>query len=123
VTLSPLALLASLALAGCARPDPAAEHAALVRRGNEVFVERCATCHGPQGDWPMVQRLKDRTAEGFYQLFDHLPSVNPLMPPFDDAPDADRRAVAAYLASLKPDSWNGPAGDGARPRASVKGTP
>jgi hypothetical protein len=51
----------------------------------------------------MTARLKGRTAEEFYRLFDHLPSVNPIMPPFDDAPEGDRRAVAEYLASLGPD--------------------
>lgn len=55
----------------------------------------------------MTGRLKDRTAEDFHALLDRLPSVNPLMPPFD-APDADHRAVAAYLASLSPDSWVAP---------------
>jgi hypothetical protein len=28
------------------------------------------------------------------------------MPRFDDAPEADRRAVAAYLASLKEGRWD-----------------
>jgi mono/diheme cytochrome c family protein len=94
-----------LVACACTPRDPAAERAALVKRGAEVFGTRCAPCHGPQGDWPMTARLKGRTAEDFYALFDHLPSVNPIMPPFDDAPAADRRAVAAYLASLKPDTW------------------
>jgi mono/diheme cytochrome c family protein len=98
-------LVAWLVASGCAPRDPAAEHAALVRRGHDVFFTRCAPCHGPQGDWPMVKRLKGRSAGDFYTLFDHLPSVNPIMPPFD-APDDDRRAVAAYLASLTATSWD-----------------
>jgi mono/diheme cytochrome c family protein len=101
-------LLVVLTAAGCARTDPAVERAELVKRGAEVFGQRCSPCHGAGGDWPMTKRLKGRTADDFYALFDHLPSVNPIMPPFDDASDADQRAVAAYLASLKPDSWDSP---------------
>lgn len=96
---------ALLSLSACARRDPAAEHAARVQRGQDVFFTRCGPCHGPQGDWPMVKRLKNRSADEFYALFDRLPSVNPIMPPFD-APEVDRRAVAAYLASLTAESWN-----------------
>lgn len=100
-------LAATVALAAaCTQEDPAAEHAALVARGHETFTRRCAPCHGPEGDWPMAKRLKGRTAAEFYALFDHLNSVNPIMPPFDDAPDEEQRAVAAYLASLTPDSWD-----------------
>jgi mono/diheme cytochrome c family protein len=99
-------VVAAFQLVGCTRTDPAAERAALVERGHGVFSQRCAPCHGPQGDWPIVDRLKGRTADDFYRLFDHLPSVNPIMPRFDEAPEADRRAVAAYLASLKEGRWD-----------------
>jgi mono/diheme cytochrome c family protein len=100
-------LAATVALAAaCTHEDPAARHAALVSRGHETFARRCAPCHGPEGDWPMTKRLKGRTADDFYALFDHLPSVNPIMPPFDDAPDDEHRAVAAYLATLTPDGWD-----------------
>jgi len=117
-------LLTLLTAAACAARDPAAEHAALVKRGAEVFAARCAPCHGPQGDWPMTSRLKGRTAEDFYALFDHLPSVNPIMPSFDDAPDADHRAVAEYLADLKPDTPDGSKGrDPSSAPQRLKGRP
>lgn len=92
-------ILAAALAPACAQCDPAADRAALVERGRQVFTTRCAPCHGPKGDWPIAQRLKGRTADEFEALFDHLPSVNPIMPPFD-APAADRRAVAEYLAGL-----------------------
>jgi mono/diheme cytochrome c family protein len=96
-----VAALAAAALAsGCSERDPAAERAALVSRGAEVFQARCSSCHGPKGDWPIAARLKGRRAAEFYALLDHLPSVNPVMPPFD-ASDRDRLAVAEYLASLR----------------------
>jgi mono/diheme cytochrome c family protein len=88
---------------GCTRSGVERDsHAALVRRGREVFSARCAPCHGPQADWPIAGRLKGRSADELYALFDHLPSVNPIMPRFDDAPEEDRRAVAAFLAGLTP---------------------
>jgi mono/diheme cytochrome c family protein len=113
-----LAAFALVAATGCARTDPAAEHAALVRRGHDVFFARCGPCHGPQGDWPIVDRLGGRTADDFYRLFDRLPSVNPIMPRFDDAPETDKRAAAAYLASLKAGRWD----DAATAPPSPQGT-
>jgi mono/diheme cytochrome c family protein len=66
--------------------------------GQTFFEANCAMCHGPAGAWPL-SRKAPRTAGAYYELLGRLPEVNEMMPPFTGS-DADRRAVAAHLASL-----------------------
>jgi mono/diheme cytochrome c family protein len=82
---------------------PPAEPPALITAGARVFDAQCSPCHGPRADWPIAARLKSRTRDELYALLDHLPLVNPAMPGFQGT-DAERRALAAYLASLE--AWN-----------------
>jgi mono/diheme cytochrome c family protein len=78
--------------------------------GKASFEERCAACHGPETDWPIGPRVRGRTAEQFYDLLGRLPQINEAMPPFDGT-DTERRALAAYVATL-----GAPAGGKGGPR-------
>jgi mono/diheme cytochrome c family protein len=83
-----------------ASAGPAPLDREIVLEGERVFGTQCAHCHGPQGDWPMAARLKDRSRDQFYVLLDRLPTLNPVMPGFEGS-DGERRALAEYLVSLK----------------------
>ena len=78
----------------------AAEPPELIAAGARVFEAQCVRCHGPRADWPIAARLKGRTRDEFHALLDHLPLVNPAMPGFQGT-DEERRALAAYLGSLR----------------------
>jgi mono/diheme cytochrome c family protein len=75
--------------------------AAVVAEGAGVFTRQCSQCHGRHADWPIAARLQGRTRDELYALLDHLPAINPIMPGFQGTDD-ERRALAAYLASLPP---------------------
>ena len=77
----------------------AAQSAAATDAGQSYFEEHCAACHGPESDWPMPARVRGRTAEQLYDLLGRLPSLNDAMPAFEGTDD-QRRAVAAYVATL-----------------------
>ena len=95
------ALAAYLALLGGQSAESlAAPMGAAGGAGEASFEERCAACHGPGTDWPMGPRVRGRTAEQFYDLLGRLPQINEAMPPFDGT-DAERRALAAYIATLR----------------------
>jgi cytochrome c oxidase cbb3-type subunit 3 len=101
-----IAVLIVLAACGQAGTDSA--------RGEEVFAQMCAACHGPAGkpDAAMVARLgvKDLTAPEFRSKVTvklvsdqiHNGSQNKLMPSFDGAlKEFQIQAVAEYVASPK----------------------
>jgi mono/diheme cytochrome c family protein len=67
--------------------------------GKSYFEEHCAACHGREADWPMSTRVRGRTPEQFYGLMGRLPSLSEAMPAFEGT-DEQRRAVAAYMATL-----------------------
>jgi mono/diheme cytochrome c family protein len=65
--------------------------------GVRYFTDTCSACHGPSADWPM--QAKGRSAGQFYEMLGRLPAINEMMPAFSGT-DAERTAVAAYLATL-----------------------
>jgi mono/diheme cytochrome c family protein len=67
--------------------------------GHKLFEERCIFCHGSEADWPMGGLTSARGADEFYERIGDLPSINPIMPPFEGTDD-DRRRLAEYLADL-----------------------
>ncbi len=85
------AYLASLGGASAAR-------AAAATLGERYFEEHCGACHGPGGDFPIAGR--GRRLDELIDLIGRLPEVSELMPPFEGT-DAERRAVAEYLAGLE----------------------
>jgi len=66
--------------------------------GAALFESACAVCHGAGAEWPMETRLRGRSAGDFYDLLGRLPEVNSDMPAFEGT-DAERRALAGYLAA------------------------
>ncbi len=67
--------------------------------GAALFEDSCALCHGPDNDWPIAHKLVGRDAEALYELLGDLQAINSMMPPFEGS-EAERRALAAHLASL-----------------------
>jgi mono/diheme cytochrome c family protein len=65
--------------------------------GRGYFDEQCSACHGPAADFPIAGR--GRTPGEIYDILGRLPQVNGMMPAFGGT-DAQRQAVAAYVASL-----------------------
>ena len=91
------ALAEYLASLGGMTPDAIAQAAAASSLGARAFEEHCSVCHGKDGPFPF--KGKGRTADEFYALIDHLPTVNAAMPPFDGTAQ-ERRALADYLPSI-----------------------
>jgi mono/diheme cytochrome c family protein len=67
--------------------------------GEEAFETYCAACHGPDGPWPIAERLHGRSAEELYDLLGRLPEVREEMPPFAGT-EEEREALAEYLGGL-----------------------
>ena len=67
--------------------------------GKAVFDDACAMCHDPDGDWPMAPRVAGRSEAQLYDLLGRLPVLNDMMPEFEGT-EAERRALAGYLAEL-----------------------
>ena len=82
-------------------PAPTPTPAPASPEGARIFALNCAMCHGVDAEWPITSRLRGRSEQDFYDLLDHLPSVNPMMPGFHGT-DEERRALAQHLASLTP---------------------
>ena len=93
-------LAAYLALLGGAAPtDVVLGTPVTAELGQAVFESHCAVCHGPEGIAPFNH--KGRAPAVFYELIGRLPQVNEVMPAFEGTDD-ERRAVAAYVATLAP---------------------
>lgn len=68
--------------------------------GAAVFEASCAMCHAPESDWPIAERVAGRSEAELYDLLAKLPELNEMMPPFEGT-DAERRALAQYLAARR----------------------
>ncbi len=100
------ALAVFLATLGGGAVEPAAAPAAGAagadagpRPGATLFEDACAMCHAPGSDFPIANYLAGRDADAFYEVLGRLPELNDAMPPFEGT-DAERRALAEYLAGL-----------------------
>ncbi|MGE5198479.1 MAG: c-type cytochrome, partial [Rhodospirillaceae bacterium] len=90
-------LAAYLALLGGASPAALSPPAPSADAGKAYFDANCAACHAPDGLAPFDP--EHRTPEDFYGMIGRLPAINEMMPAFEGT-DAQRRALAAYLASM-----------------------
>ncbi len=82
------------------------------RRGAEVFIHNCAGCHGPkgEGDGPAKSALtptpRNLTTARFSDRSLSESVWNGIrgssMPPWNDLPSGDQRALVAYLKTLAP---------------------
>ncbi|HEU4522371.1 MAG TPA: c-type cytochrome, partial [Thermoanaerobaculia bacterium] len=91
------ALAIYLAALGGGSPDLPPPVAAA--SGADLFESSCAMCHGTGSDWPMQPRVAGRSEDEIYEALGRLPELNEVMPPFEGT-DAERRALAGYLATL-----------------------
>ena len=66
--------------------------------GQDFFDGNCGMCHSPDGEWAFEKR-PHRDADTYYEMLGRLPEINETMPPFP-GDEAQRRAVAAYLAKV-----------------------
>lgn len=78
------------------RAPPAVETPELAAQGKRVLTQQCWHCHR---EIPLAPRVAGWDAPRAYEALGRLPQLNPAMPPFRGT-DADRRALAAYLAAL-----------------------
>ncbi|MBP7146378.1 MAG: c-type cytochrome [Acidobacteria bacterium] len=67
--------------------------------GARVFQDNCGMCHGAGSEWPIGPLLAGRNADALYHALGRLPELNEMMPAFEGSED-ERRALAAFLASL-----------------------
>lgn len=81
---------------GAVSPSPAQGGEADL--GARLFDAQCSSCHGDGGDFPLAGRALGTVDQVDATLRD-LPAVNDMMPPFEGS-DAERRALAEYLARL-----------------------
>jgi mono/diheme cytochrome c family protein len=96
-----------LAILGGTSPDalrppapassPASAEGATAGAGRAYFEANCAACHGPDGLAPFDN--KNRAPADLYEMIGRLPKINEMMPAFGGT-DAERKALAAHLASL-----------------------
>ena len=81
--------------------------------GRQVFVSRCAGCHGSDGNGgelgpAIAARVPSRTDEDLTSLFRQgLPAAG--MPAFPNVSDTEASEVIRYLRTLRPRSGSGPA--------------
>lgn len=102
-----LSLLAALALGLALHSAPAfeppseaaagkpSENPKVLARGKELFMERCAKCHGERGDWP----LKNGPPLNERKLTREVIERN-VAGRFRSAPADDKRAVTLYIETL-----------------------
>ncbi len=87
-----------LALLGGAAPESLAATVAAPRDGGKAHYEaNCAACHASDAMAPFD--AKGRQPSELYDLLGRLPDINDMMPAFEGS-DAERRALAEYLAGL-----------------------
>jgi mono/diheme cytochrome c family protein len=125
-----LALAALLARPYVARPRPAApppgaraDPAASIGRGRELFLARCAACHGERGDGNgpaspfFAERRPRNLLRGEFKWRSTAPpdppldedlfgtirnGLGPFMPPFPELTDAQVRDLVEFVKSLHP---------------------
>jgi mono/diheme cytochrome c family protein len=95
-----VAILAiAIVIAGCQ-----GSHAPDAARGQQLFVQNCAVCHGPQGRGAEAPALKGEVSrKDLTQLEEWIKKPAPPMPVLYPKPlgDQDVADVAAYVESLK----------------------
>jgi len=80
--------------------------------GRQVFVNRCAACHGSDGNGgelgpAIATRVPALTDENLASLFRQgLPAAG--MPPFPSLTDSETRELIRYLRRLRPRTGSGP---------------
>jgi len=80
--------------------------------GRQIFVSRCASCHGSDGNGgelgpAIAARVPSRTDEDLRSLFRQgLPAAG--MPAFPSLSDAETGALVRYLRTLRPRTGSGP---------------
>lgn len=72
--------------------DAGAGHAS----GAAIFEASCGMCHGPDGEWPIGQRVAGRNEQELYEAIGKLEELNPMMPAFEGT-DEERKALAGWL--------------------------
>ena len=90
-------LAAHLAMIGGASAADVAAPPAASGAGQKYFDANCAACHASDAIAPFDH--KGHQADALYEMIGRLPKINEMMPAFEGT-DADRRALAEYLASL-----------------------
>jgi mono/diheme cytochrome c family protein len=101
-----LARLGGDGAAGTEAPPSAEAAAGGGDLGMQVAEDNCMLCHDPGGDWPMQDAVAGRDADTLYELLGRLEELNDSMPPFMGT-DAERRALAEYLATFEAESAAG----------------
>src|SRR5437762_2557719 len=90
-------------------PSPAAQSA---EPGRQVFVSRCAGCHGSDGNGgelgpPIATRVPSRTDDDLLSVVRKgRPAAG--MPAFPNVSDSDLAGLIAYLRTLRPRNGSGP---------------
>jgi len=79
-------------------------------RGEAAYSVHCANCHTIDGRNAIRQHVKGWTQSIAYERLGRLESLRGYMPPYE-GPEAERQALAAWLASIGNDA---PAAGGAR---------
>ena len=67
--------------------------------GAALYKANCAMCHGADDEFPIKPRVAGRSETQLYDIIGDLPARNAMMPPFEGT-DAERRALAQYLAAV-----------------------
>jgi mono/diheme cytochrome c family protein len=103
----PVAVLLTVAVVVAAAPAPASAQSGDRARGEEIFAQQCAMCHGSDasgmmGMHPALRGAAERlTVEGVEVTVRNGRATTPPMPAFDDRlSDDEIDDVVAYVASL-----------------------
>ncbi|HYL28200.1 MAG TPA: cytochrome c [Candidatus Nitrosotalea sp.] len=89
----------SIAIAGCQ-----GSHAPDAARGQQLFTQNCAVCHGPQGQGAEAPAIKgEASRKDLAKLEEWIKKPAPPMPLLYPKPlgDQDVADVAAYVETLK----------------------
>ena len=85
--------------------------AALIQRGQGIYVQRCQSCHMPalEGNGVNVKSLVGITSRmGPNVIREVVTGGRPGMPAFNDIPEADMSSLVAFLGSANPAGRGGP---------------
>jgi mono/diheme cytochrome c family protein len=85
-------------------PGKSIEELNAAEKGRAVYDAACLKCHAVDGYNAMRPLVRgwSRTGSDLRYLLDHMEQVRASMPPFPGT-DAEKEALAAYLATLNPD--------------------